>query len=98
VPTGTVENDVYQQYSGSKLGITTQNGWIGYVDGNEVSLYVGALEWEPDQGAFYLFFSIPNDFQLTIPICPRILTHTRFRDYRDTAGLILRRTCTYRRA
>lgn len=61
VPTGTVEDNIYQRSSGSKLGITTLNGWVGYVDGNEVSLYVGALEWDPDQGAFYLFFSIPND-------------------------------------
>jgi hypothetical protein len=69
-PTGTVENDVYIRSSGKKLGLTTQNAWSGFLDGNRVDLYAGALLDDPSQGAIYLFVTIPNSGFMGLILTP----------------------------
>jgi hypothetical protein len=70
LPTGTVENDIYERSSGMKLGLDTQNGWVGYLDGNKVDLYAGALLDDPGQGAVFLFVTIPNSGFLGLILTP----------------------------
>jgi hypothetical protein len=59
VPPGTAEG-VFTIASGNKLGLDTQNGWHGFVDGNKVDIYSGALSDDADQGAIFLFVEIPR--------------------------------------
>ncbi len=58
MPTGTREGDRVK-FSGEKLGLDALNGWAGLLDGNRVSIYAGALHWEPEQGAIVLFIILP---------------------------------------
>jgi hypothetical protein len=57
-PTGIVE-DNYVRFSGSKLGLDTQNGWSGIVDGNPVGIWAGSLIGDPQQGALHLMLTLP---------------------------------------
>jgi hypothetical protein len=57
-PTGIVE-DNFVKFSGSKLGLDTQNGWSGIDNGNLVSVWVGSLIDDPQQGALHLMLTLP---------------------------------------
>jgi hypothetical protein len=57
-PTGTVESDVYLHASGRKLGVVTQNAWVGLVDGNEVDVWAGASLDDPQQGIVRITVSV----------------------------------------
>jgi hypothetical protein len=58
LPTGTRESDVYLRSSGRKLGVDTQNAWVGLVDGNEVDVIAGALPSDPEQGIIRIIVSV----------------------------------------
>jgi len=70
VITGTTENNIYLQSSGMKLGLDTQNAWVGYLDRNRVDLYAGALLEDPSQGAIFLFVTIPNSGFMGLILTP----------------------------
>jgi hypothetical protein len=52
------------------LGLTTQNAWSGFLDGNRVDLYASALLDDPSQGAIYLFVTIPNSGFMGLILTP----------------------------
>lgn len=58
LPTGTREGERVK-FSGEKLGLDALNGWAGLIDGNQVSIYAGALLDDPDQGAIVIFITLP---------------------------------------
>jgi hypothetical protein len=57
-PPGTVEGDVYLRASSRKLGVVTQNAWVGLVNGNEVDVYAGASRDDPQQGIVRITVSV----------------------------------------
>lgn len=60
-PTGIVD-DNYVKFSGSKLGLDTQNGWSGIENGNLVGVWAGSLIGDSQQGALYLILTLPYRF------------------------------------
>jgi hypothetical protein len=58
-PTGTY-TDTRVQASGLKMGLHTQNGWFGLFNKQPVNIFAGALSWDADQGAIYLFMELPE--------------------------------------
>jgi hypothetical protein len=68
-PTG-IYSDTHVQASGVKIGMDAQNSWFGFVDGNAITVFAGALLDEPDQGAVHLFTNFPTrsfDEQILTP-------------------------------
>jgi hypothetical protein len=70
-PTGT-RDDMYVKPSGEKMGLDAQNAWFGLLDGRPVSVYAGALSWDSEQGAIYIFVELLNT-----GVNERILTPTK---------------------
>jgi hypothetical protein len=68
-PTGT-EESMYVKPSGEKLGLDAQNAWNGLVDGIKVRIYAGALLWDLDQGALYLFVENPESWVSELILTP----------------------------
>ncbi len=58
-PTGTYTNTRVQA-SGLKMGLHTQNSWFGLFNKQPVNIFAGALAWETNQGAIYLFMELPE--------------------------------------
>jgi hypothetical protein len=68
-PTG-IYSDTGVQASGLKIGMDAQNSWFGFVDGNAITVFGGALLDQPDQGAVHLFTNFPTrsfDEQILTP-------------------------------
>jgi hypothetical protein len=68
-PTG-IYSDTKVQASGLKIGMDAQNSWFGFVGGNDVTVFAGALLDEPDQGVVHLFTNFPTrsfDEQILTP-------------------------------
>lgn len=57
-PTG-IYDDVYVKAHWAKRGFTVQNAWFGLQDGNAVTVYAGAFEADPQQGALQLVMILP---------------------------------------
>ncbi len=55
-PTG-IYDDGQVKASGNRLGLDTQNSWFGFVDGNDFTIYAGALLGELDQGAIHFLIN-----------------------------------------
>jgi hypothetical protein len=51
---------MYVKPSGQKMGLDAQNAWFGLFNGLPVSIYAGALAWDPEQGAIFLFMELPK--------------------------------------
>jgi hypothetical protein len=65
-----IYSDTGVQASGLKIGMDAQNSWFGFVDGNTITVFAGALLDEPDQGAVHLFLNLPTrgfDEQILTP-------------------------------
>ena len=68
-PTG-IYSDTHVQASGLKIWMDAQNSWFGFVDGNTITVFAGALLDEPEQGAVHLFMNFPTrgfDEQILTP-------------------------------
>jgi hypothetical protein len=66
LPTGTIESK-YAIASGKTLGINAVNGWFGFWDGNEISLYAGASSNDPDQGVIVILMRYAPEGNLPTP-------------------------------
>jgi hypothetical protein len=66
LPTGTIESG-YAIATGKTLGINAVNGWFGFWDGNEVSLYAGATSDDPDQGVIVILMRYAPEGNLPTP-------------------------------
>jgi hypothetical protein len=66
LPTGTIE-DGREKVAGKLLGITALNGWFGFWDGNEVSVYAGASYDDPDQGVIVILMRNAPEGNLPTP-------------------------------
>jgi hypothetical protein len=66
LPTGTIESG-YAMATGHLLGINAVNGWFGFWDGNEVSVYAGASSDDPDQGVIVILMRNALEGSLPTP-------------------------------
>jgi hypothetical protein len=58
-PTGT-EVDIRSLSTGITVGLDPQNAWFGLINDQPVSIYAGALAWDKDQGAIFMFMQFPT--------------------------------------
>lgn len=49
-------------YQVQRKGLETENGWVGLIDGNKVSIWAGALVSDATQGALYILYEYPDRF------------------------------------
>ena len=59
LPTGVYEDEPVK-HSGNMLGLDTQNGWSGFVDGYHFFIYAGALLSDSEQGAIVMVTTKPS--------------------------------------
>jgi hypothetical protein len=59
LPTGVYEDEPVK-HSGNMLGLDTQNGWSGFVDGYHFFIYAGALLSDSEQGAIVMVTTMPS--------------------------------------
>ena len=59
LPTGAYENERVKQ-SGNMLGLDTQNGWSGLVNGDIFIIYAGALPSDAEQGVIIMVTTMPS--------------------------------------
>jgi hypothetical protein len=49
-------------YQVQRKGIETENGWVGLIDGNKVSVWAGATVSDVTQGALYILYEYSDRF------------------------------------